>query len=101
MCAWGARSETKGSRGPDSWPTRRRMRWRAVTAAPLAVVSVRATTTPGVARLLQEALVVAHHQLCLELFHRVEGDADDDQDRGAAEEEVGRGLVDEDGRQGG
>src|SRR3954471_18226016 len=50
--------------------------------------------------LLQEALVVAHHQLRLELFHRVERDADDDQDRGATEEEVGAGLVDEDRRQG-
>ena len=40
------------------------------------------------AGLLQEALVVAHHQLRLELLHRVQRDADDDQQRGAAEEEV-------------
>src|SRR3954469_5044161 len=55
----------------------------------------------GLARsaLFQEALVVAHHQLRFELFHRVERDADDDQDRGAAEEEVGTRLVDEDRRQ--
>src|SRR5215208_5419591 len=49
--------------------------------------------------LLQEALVVAHHQLGLELLHRVQGDADDDQQRGSAEEEVGAGLVYEDGWQ--
>src|SRR3954451_10459359 len=50
--------------------------------------------------LLQEALVVAHHQLRLELLHRVEGDAHDDEQRGAAEEEVRARLVDEDRRQG-
>ena len=51
-------------------------------------------------RALEEALVVAHHQLRLELLHRVQRDADDDQDRGAAEVEVGARLVDEDRRQG-
>ena len=50
-------------------------------------------------RLLQEAFVVAHHQLRLELFHRVERHADDDEDRGPAEVERGRGLADEDRRQ--
>ena len=42
----------------------------------------------GPGSLLQEALVVAHHQLRLELLHRVQRDADDDQQRRAAEEEV-------------
>src|ERR687890_1978439 len=49
--------------------------------------------------LLQEALVVAHHQLRLELLHRVQGHAHDDEQRGAAEEEVRARLVDEDRRQ--
>src|SRR3954465_10281157 len=49
--------------------------------------------------LLQEALVVAHHQLRLELFHRVQRDADHDQQRRAAEEEVRVGLGDQDRRQ--
>src|SRR5215207_7173600 len=49
--------------------------------------------------LFQEALVVAHHQLRLELLHRVERDADHDQDRGAAEVEVRTGLVEQDRRQ--
>src|SRR5215211_2229395 len=48
---------------------------------------------------LQEAFVVAHHELRLELLHGVKGDADHDQDRGAAEVEVRRRLVDEDRRQ--
>src|SRR4051812_32396773 len=51
--------------------------------------------------LFQEALVVAHHQLGLELFHRVQRHADDDEQRGPAEEEVRARLVDEDRRQGG
>src|ERR1700710_1086471 len=68
------------------------------------------TTAPGTATaravglrttLFEEALVVAHHQLRLELLHRVQGDADDDEDRRAAEEEVGARLVDEDRRHGG
>ena len=42
--------------------------------------------------LLQEALVTAHHQLRLQLLHRFQRDADHDQDRGAAEAEVGRGC---------
>ena len=42
----------------------------------------------GRVSLLQEALVVAHHQLRLELLHRVQRHADHDQDRRAAEEEV-------------
>ena len=41
---------------------------------------------------LQEALVTSHHQLRLELLHRFERDADDDQDRGAAELELLVGL---------
>src|SRR4051794_41593767 len=48
---------------------------------------------------LQEALVVPHHQLGLELLDGIEGNTDDDQDRGPAEEEVGRRLADQDGRQ--
>src|SRR3954464_639103 len=60
-----------------------------------------ATRTRGRAPyLLQEALVVAHHQLRLELLHRVEGHAHDDEQRGAAEEEVRARLVDQDRRQG-
>src|SRR5688572_20261707 len=51
--------------------------------------------------LLEEAFVVAHHQLGLELLHRVEGDAHNDQQRGAAEEEVRVRLRDEERRQGG
>src|SRR5919112_2038576 len=51
------------------------------------------------ASLLQEALVVAHHQLRLELLHGVQGHADHDQDRRTAEVEVRRRLVDEDRRQ--
>ena len=47
---------------------------------------------------LEEALVVAHHQLRLELLHRVERHADHDQDRGAAEVEVRARLVDQDRR---
>src|SRR5882724_10152921 len=42
----------------------------------------------GSAALLEEALVTSHHQLRLELLHGFERDADHDQDRGAAEEEV-------------
>ena len=49
---------------------------------------LRSGQLPGRAGLLQEALVVAHHQLRLELLHRVQRDADDDQHRRAAEEEV-------------
>src|SRR6185312_7501467 len=49
--------------------------------------------------LLEEALVVAHHQLRLELLDRVESDADHDQDRGPAEKEVRARLVDQQGRQ--
>ena len=37
---------------------------------------------------LQEALVVPHHQLAVDLLHRLEGDADRDQDRRAGEREV-------------
>ena len=52
-------------------------------------------------RLLQEAFVVAHHQLRLELLHGVEGHADHDQERRAAEVEVRRSvwLGDDDGRE--
>src|SRR3954462_13258155 len=46
--------------------------------------------------LLEEALVVAHHQLGLELLHRVEGHADDDQQRRAAELEGLRRAGDRD-----
>ena len=38
--------------------------------------------------LLQEALVVAHHQLRLDLLHRLEGDADRDQHGRASEREL-------------
>src|SRR5919107_228203 len=68
--------------------------------------AMNSTTRPASGRgrgagpyLLQEALVVAHHQLRLELLHGVEGDAHDDEQRGAAEEEVRARLVDEDRRQ--
>src|SRR2546430_15137151 len=40
--------------------------------------------------LLEEALVATHHHLRLHLPHRVERDADHDQDRGAAERARGR-----------
>ena len=36
-------------------------------------------------RLLEEALVVAHHQLRVDLLHGFEGHTDRDQDRDAAE----------------
>src|SRR3954453_19599268 len=49
--------------------------------------------------LFQEALVVAHHELRLELLHRVERHADHDQDRRSAEEEVRAGLADQERRQ--
>src|SRR4051812_31584702 len=51
--------------------------------------------------LLQEAFVVAHHQLGFELLHRVEGHPDDDQQRRAAEVERlrGAGRGDQDRRQ--
>jgi hypothetical protein len=49
----------------------------------------------------RKAFVVAHHQLRLELLHRVQRDADHDQQRGAAEVEAlrGAGGGDDDGRQ--
>src|SRR3954470_11311493 len=50
--------------------------------------------------LFEEALVVAHHQLRLELLHRVQRDAHHDQDRGASEVEVGARLVEQDRREG-
>src|SRR5687767_849482 len=75
---------------------------RSETTARTTAASERGRTTPlSPAGLLQEALVVAHHQLRLELLHRVQRDADDDEDRRAAEEEVGARLVDEDRRHGG
>jgi hypothetical protein len=75
-------------------------RWRHANAHPCAAIAVSGPRRAVAGdRLLQEALVVAHHQLRLELFHGVEGDADHDQDRRAAEEEVGRRLVDQDRRQ--
>src|SRR3954453_5206456 len=50
----------------------------------------------------EEAFVVAHDHLRLHLSHGLERNADDDQDRGAAEGTVGRlvemELRDEDGR---
>src|SRR5206468_1342157 len=52
-------------------------------------------TTPDFWSLPEKTFVIAHHQLRFELLHRVERHADDDQDRGATEEEVGAGLVDE------
>ena len=39
-----------------------------------------------------EALVAAHHQLRLELLHRLDDDADDDQDAGAAEADADAGV---------
>src|SRR6266540_389635 len=39
-------------------------------------------------RLGEEALVVAHHQLAVDLFHRLERDAHRDQQRGATEREL-------------
>src|SRR5207248_8913599 len=49
--------------------------------------------------LLEEALVTSHHQLRLELLHRFQRDADDDQDRGAAEWDVLVGARYQDRRQ--
>src|ERR1700722_9766051 len=43
---------------------------------------------PDVARLLEKALVTAHHQLRLELLHGFQRHTDDDQDGGAAKLEV-------------
>src|SRR6185503_899733 len=37
---------------------------------------------------LHEPVVVAHHELALDLLQRVHGDTDDDQERGTTEEEV-------------
>src|ERR1022692_1076292 len=48
-------------------------------------------------RSLDESLVLAHQQLGLDLFHGVEGHADDDEDGRAAEVEAGRGDAGEDG----
>src|SRR2546430_15315694 len=48
------------------------------------------------AKLLQKSLVVAHHQLRLQLFHGVQRNPDHDQERGAPAEEAGPGLIDED-----
>ena len=45
-------------------------------------------TNPSAASGSQEAFVVAHHQLRFQLFHRVERDADHDDDRRAAEVEL-------------
>src|SRR4051794_10639068 len=52
--------------------------------------------------LLQEAFVITHHQLRLELLHRVQRDADDDEQRRAAEVEARRraGGGDDDGGEG-
>src|SRR5437870_12738902 len=44
--------------------------------------------TPGTTPLPEESLVVAHHQLAVDLLHGLEGHADRDQDRGAAEGEL-------------
>ena len=41
---------------------------------------------------LQEALVVAHHQLAVDLLHRLEGDAHGDEDRDAEEAELEAGV---------
>src|SRR5579862_970549 len=43
---------------------------------------------PSAARSFDEALVLAHQELGLDLLHGVEGDADDDEDGGAAEVEA-------------
>src|SRR5271166_6010482 len=51
------------------------------------------------ARLLQESLVAAHHQLRLELLHRFQRHADHDQDRGAAEVELLMGAREQDRRE--
>src|SRR6266513_3136099 len=42
----------------------------------------------GALRLREETLVVAHHQLAVDLLHRFERDAHGDQQRGAAEREL-------------
>src|SRR6478752_10716946 len=81
-------------------PTRMRLSSDKVETDELAWTSERRRKRdPGIGRrrpyLLEEALVVAHHQLGLELLHRVERDPDHDQDGCPAEEEVGRRLVDE------
>src|SRR3712207_1254619 len=56
---------------------------------------MRLSSLIGCRRSLEEAFVVAHHELRLQLLHGVERDADDDEDRRAAEVEVRRRLVDE------
>src|SRR4026209_2135840 len=64
----------------------------------------RITMSSGMAlRLFEEALVVPHHHLRLHLAHRVERDADHDQDRRAPERTRVRlrdpAIADEEGRQ--
>src|SRR5258706_5107873 len=49
--------------------------------------------------LLDEALVLPHEQLGLDLFHGVQGDADDDQHRRAAQVEAGGGHAGEEAGQ--
>src|SRR6185295_815169 len=49
----------------------------------------REKTLAGIESGAEEALVVAHHELAVDLFHGLEGDADDDEDRDAAEGESG------------
>src|ERR1700712_1616198 len=65
-----------------------RMRFSSDTGALAASLRTGASRPPVPGRsgiLLEEAFVVAHHQLGLELLHGVEGHADDDQQRGSAE----------------
>src|SRR5690349_12182613 len=71
------------------------------TTSILGIPALRPREAPQDLALSEKTLVVAHHQLRLELLHRVERDADHDQDRRAAEEEVRAGLVDENRGQGG
>src|SRR5215204_2218582 len=105
-CAPGARGVKRNGRAAVTAALRARIRGRGRAAgagnwAAGAGKRPACGRRPGTRRghgLLQEALVVAHHELRLDLLHGVEGHADDDQDRGAAEVEVRRCLVDQDRR---
>src|SRR5688500_7306599 len=56
-------------------------------------------TPPANPCLLHEPVVVPHDQLRLDLLHRVHGDADDDQERRPAEEELNAEALSEEPRQ--
>src|SRR4051794_12553400 len=95
-----ARSMSPVARYGRSKSRRRRSAWVPLPA-PGGPMRMRFSSAMKGENLLQEAFVVPHHELRLELLHGVERHADHDEDRRAAEEEVGRRLVDEDRREGG